>query len=122
MEQQLQDASNVNPLALIALLGAIYLIWSLPRRLVVCPILAMVCLMPLGQDLVILGLHFYLFRLLLLVGVLRVFVKHEAGQVTWMGADKIFLAWITVSIVFGTLAKPSVELLINRLGDAYNAI
>ena len=79
MEQQ--DVSNVSPMALIGLLVAGYLIWSLPRRLAVCPILAMVCLMPLGQELVIFGLHFYLFRVLLLIGVLRVVSKREARQV-----------------------------------------
>ena len=121
MDQQLQDSSNVSPMALIGLLLAIYLIWSLPRRLAVCPILAMVCLMPLGQELVLFGLHFYLFRLLLLVGVLRVVVKQEARQITMTRMDKIFGWWIAVSIVFGTLAKPSMELFINRLGDAYNA-
>ena len=29
----------------------------------------MTCLMPLGQELVLFGFHFYLFRILLLVGV-----------------------------------------------------
>jgi len=108
-------------MALIGLLIAAYLIWSLPRRLAVCPILAMVCLMPLGQELVVLGLHFYLFRVLLLVGVLRVLLKQEARQLVMTRTDRIFVWWIVVSIVFGTLAKPSMELFVNRMGDAYNA-
>ncbi len=120
MEQP--DASNISLMALIGLLAAVYLIWSLPRRLAVCPILAMVCLMPLGQDLVVFGLHFYLFRVLLLVGVLRVLVRREARQLVMTRTDWIFVWWIIVSIVFGTLAKPSMELLVNRLGDAYNAL
>ena len=121
MEEQLQDVSNVNPMALIGLLAAAYLIWSLPRRFAVCPVLAMTCLMPLGQDLVVFGLHFYLFRILLLVGVLRVLVKHEVRQLVMTRTDKIFIWWVIISIVFGTLAKPSIQLFINRLGDAYNA-
>jgi len=119
--EQVQDTSNISPMAFIGLLVAAYLIWTLPRRLAVCPILAMVCLMPLGQDLVVFGLHFYLFRVLLLVGVLRVLLKHEARQLVMTRTDRIFIWWIIVSIVFGTLAKPSMELFINRLGDAYNA-
>lgn len=120
-KQQLEDASNINSLALIALLAAVYLIWSLPRRQAVCPILAMTCLMPLGQNLVIFGLHFYLFRILLLVGILRVLFKQEARQLVMTRMDKIFVWWVAVSIVFGTLTKPSMELFVNRLGDAYNA-
>jgi hypothetical protein len=121
VEQQLQDVSNVNPVAFIGLLAAAYLIWSLPRRFAVCPILAMTCLMPLGQDLVVFGLHFYLFRILLLVGLLRVLLKHEVAQLVMTRTDKIFIWWVIISIVFGTLAKPSMQLFINRLGDAYNA-
>ena len=122
MEQQLQDASNLNGLALAMLLVTTYLIWSLPRRFVICPILFMTCLMPLGQELVVFGLHLYLFRILLLVGILRVLLKHEARQLILMRADKIFIWWVIVSIVFGTLAKPSMQLFVNRLGDAYNAL
>jgi hypothetical protein len=81
----------------------------------------MVCLMPLGQELVVFGLHFYLFRILLLVGVLRVLLKLDARQLVMTRTDKIFVWWVVVSIVFGTLAKPSMELFVNRLGDAYNA-
>ncbi len=122
MPQQVEEAaSNVSPMALLGLLVAVYLIWSLPRRFAVCPILAMVCLMPLGQELVVFGLHFYLFRILLLVGMFRVFIKHEMRQVTITRTDKIFFWWIVVSISFGTLVKPSMPLFINRLGDAYNA-
>jgi len=115
------DVSNITPLALIALLITAYLIWSLPRRYAVCPMLAMVCLMPLGQDIVIFGLHFYLFRVLIFVGALRVLLKQEFRELTLTRTDKIFIWWIAVSIVFGTLAKPSMQLFINRLGDAYNA-
>lgn len=121
MEQQIQETSNVNSLALIGLLVSVYLLWTLPRRFAVCPILAMVCLMPLGQELILFGLHFYLFRILLLVGVLRVLFKHEARQLVMTSIDKIFIWWIAVSIIFGTLAKPSTQLFVNRLGDAYNA-
>jgi hypothetical protein len=121
MEQQLPETSNISAAALIGLLAAVCLIWSLPRRFAVCPVLAMVCLMPLGQELVVFGLHLYLFRLLLLVGILRVLLKKEAGQLAMTYTDKIFVGWIVVSIVFGTLAKPSMEQFVNRLGDAYNA-
>lgn len=122
MEQPLQDTSNINWIALVALLILAYLIWSLPRRLAICPLLIMTCLMPLGQRLVIFGLNFYLFRLMLLVGAFRIVAKGELRQLVVTGTDKIFICWILVSVVFGTLAKPSMELLINRLGDAYNAV
>ena len=50
-------------------------------------------------------------------------VKGEAAGLTWvMVPDKMFAWWGLVSLVFGSLSKPSMELLVNRLGDLYNAI
>jgi hypothetical protein len=121
MEQQIQDASNVSPLAGIALLVMAYLMWTLPRRFAVCPVLVMVCLMPIGQQLVLFGLHFPLFRILLLVGVTRVIAHGETALMRWTIADKLFVWWVVVGVVIGTMSKPSMELFINRSGDAYNA-
>ena len=121
MESELQDASNFNPLALSMLLVLGYLTWSLPRRFAACPLLIMTCLMPLGQQLEIFGLHLFLFRILLLVGVLRIFIKGEAKRLVWTRTDKLFVWWVIVSVLFGTMTNPSVDLFRNRLGDAYNA-
>jgi hypothetical protein len=122
MEQQLQDTSNSDPLALGMLVVMACLTWSLPRRFAVCPLLIMTCLMPLGQQLDVFGLHFYLFRILLFVGVLRVVVKGEVRPLVMSPMDRIFVWWVIVSILFGTMANPSLDLFRNRLGEAYNAV
>jgi hypothetical protein len=121
MEEQIQDVSNLNPTALGLLLVLVCLILVLPRRHAFSPVLIMVGLVPMGQQIVIAGLHFHLFRILLLSGILRVIIRGEAAQLKLTGIDKMFICWVIVSIVFGTLSKPSMELFINRLGDAYNA-
>ena len=121
MEQPVQDTSNISALVAVVLLVMAYFIWSLPRRFAVCPLLVMVCLMPEGQQLILFGLHFPLFRLLLLVGVLRIVVKGEAARIVWTTADRLFVWWVVVTIICGTLSKPSIELFVNRSGDAYNA-
>jgi hypothetical protein len=113
--------SNVNPLANGALLLMAYLTWTLPRRYAACPLLVMTCLMPLGQQLVLFGLHFPLFRLLLLAGALRVTVKGEASGLKWNCVDTLFVWWVIVSLVFGTLSEPTSAHFQNRLGEAYNA-
>jgi len=122
MEQQIQDASNLNLLASIMLFVMGYLTWSLPRRFAICPLLVMTCLMPMGQDVVLLGLHFHLFRILLLVGMARVVVKGEAAQIKWTRTDILFAWWVVISVLLGSLSKPSMALFVNRLGDAYNAV
>lgn len=122
MEANIQDTTNFTPLAVGLLLVMVYLTWQLPRRLAACPLLAMVCLIPLGQTLVLFGMHFQLFRILLLVGVARVVARGEAARMKFNRLDKLFLWWVLVSVVFGTMAQPSLDLFVSRLGEAYNAV
>ena len=117
----IQNQTNVTAVGVVALVVMAYLVWTLPRRFAVCPLLVMVCLMPLGQQLVMFGLHFYLFRVLLSVGIARVIAQGEAAKMKWVLADKLFLWWILVSIVFGTMSKLTPAHFQNRLGDAFNA-
>jgi hypothetical protein len=117
-----QDSSSFSPVALISLLVLGYLVWSLPRRYAVSPLLVMVGFMPMGQQLEVAGLHFYLFRVLLVIGMVRIKVRGELSHFTWTRNDKYFAWWVLVSVVFGTLVKPSTEMLVSRLGDAFNAV
>ena len=119
---QIQDTSDFNPLAGAMLAVMVGLIWVLPRRHAVCPLLIMICLVPLGQEVVLFGLHFHFFRIVLLAGAVRVFIKGEMARMVLNRTDKIFVWWAVLSVLLGTMAKPSIELLINRLGDAYNAL
>lgn len=119
MEDQ---STDLTPLAAVILLAMVSLTWILPRRFAFCPLLILTCLMPLGQELVVFGLHFPLFRIVLLIGGLRVIFKGEAAQLKWTRLDKIFAWWVLVSVVFGTMSKPSMDLFVNRMGDAYTAI
>lgn len=116
------QSTDLIPAALAVLLVMVSLTWVLPRRLAFCPLLFLTCIMPLGQELIIAGLHFTIFRLVMLVGIVRVLVRGEFAQLTWMPLDKVFAWWVVVSVIFGTLSNPSVSLLVNRLGAAYNAI
>jgi hypothetical protein len=121
MEEQIQQASNFNPLAFGLLVALVGLIWWLPRRFAVCPLLIMTCLMPMGQVMVLMGLNFHLFRILLLVGGLRVLVKGEAARLVTTRTDKLMACW-AVATVLGTMSKPSMALFVSRSGDVYNAI
>jgi hypothetical protein len=122
MEEQIQETATLNPIALGFLLILVCLTCLLPRRLAFCPVIIMIGVMPMGQQIEFFGLHFYLFRIVMLAGILRTIVRGEIIQLKLTGMDKLFVGWVIVSVVFGTLAKPSMELFINRSGDAYNAL
>ena len=82
----------------------------------------MVGLMPMGQMIVVFGLHFHLFRVLLLVGVVRVLLREELARWNQTGNEQVvpLVGWALAAV--SRLPFTALEaLLINRLGDAYNA-
>lgn len=122
MEGQLREVSSLNSFALGLLLILVGLIWLLPRRLAFCPVFIMVGIIPMGQQIIAAGMHLYLFRIILLTGILRVMVRSELRQLKLTAMDKLFIGWAIVAVVFGSLSKPSLDLLVNRSGYAYNAV
>jgi hypothetical protein len=128
---QLQDASNVNGIAGIALVLMVLLTLALPRRFALSPLLMMIGLMPLGQQLVVAGLHFTLVRVLLVSGIVRIFVRRETSAIRWTGTDSLMIWWTIVTMVFGSMlfgfgGSPADHesiwaLFVNRSGDVFNA-
>lgn len=112
---------ELNPIAILAFTFLSLFVVSFPRRQVLFPIFALICLMPMGQEFVVLNLHFPLFRVLLLLATIRVLMRGEYRDLAWTKVDSIFVFWAFVAIPLGALADPSTALLGNRLGDTYNA-
>jgi len=118
MEDAVNNPSNINPVALLFLLAMGYFILSGRRQVAVKSLLAIAAFLPLGQQVVIMGLHFTFLRILILVGLCRVLSRGEAREFRWQGVDKLFLWWVLVGLVFGVMRSPKAEL----FGAAYNSI
>lgn len=110
------------PLGLLFVLCMGILTWALPRRHVVAPLLITTCYMPLGQVFMIGGLNFPFFRILLLVGLIRVWARKEGAGLELTSLDRIFGWWVVVTLVVGTLASLSLDRFINRGGEVFNAV
>ena len=122
MEQTFQEPTSLAPLGAAFLAVMAVLTFLMPRRQAVLPLLATVCYVPLGQQLVIGGLHFPILRLVILVGVARVVCRGESRELSLNRIDKLFLWWAVLSLVTGTLSKPCGQIFVNRLGAFYNAV
>jgi hypothetical protein len=64
--------STINPAVLGALVLGAALILFLPRKFVILPILLLTFLVPFGQQLYIAGVHFLVFRIVVIIGMLRI--------------------------------------------------
>ncbi|MEO6965569.1 MAG: hypothetical protein ABI076_06680 [Acidobacteriaceae bacterium] len=91
------NASVLHPAVAVALVVLTVLIFSLPRRQVIIPLLLGMLLIPSGQNLFIGGVHLYTYRILILVGLARVLSSKPLSGDFLPGGfsllDKIFLVW-----------------------------
>src|SRR5262245_40971712 len=104
--------------ALVALAAG--LIAALPRRAAMMPILVAFCFLPADQYVQIMGLHFYLFRLFLLVALVRVLARGELTSVRWCRLDTIVLLWMTAFMGLGTISHPGWASFIMQTGTTFD--
>jgi hypothetical protein len=121
MDQSGLQEASVSPLAVLFLVVMVVLTMRLPRRYAPMPLLITTAYMPLGQSFIVAGLHFQFFRVLLLVGVCRVIMRHEREDMVLSPLDRMFIWWGIAGVVLGTLAEFGWERFVNRAGDGFNA-
>ena len=93
--------STMTPVVLAAALLAAVLLLVLPRKYAVAPILVAAFLTPFGQQILIGGFHFYVIRIIVLVGALPLLAfKSLTGKPLFAGGlnglDKVFCLWAFV--------------------------
>jgi hypothetical protein len=93
------SVSVMDPVILVAMILAMILIFVLPRKWIVVPFLLMTFLSPWSQQIYVLGVHLFVPRLLILVGLTRVlFTNPNSPQSRFAGGlnpvDTVFLLWI----------------------------
>jgi hypothetical protein len=111
----------LHPLVAVAMLITIALIFLLPRKYVVIPFLLTVFLVPLGQVVVIGGIHFTVYRIITLFGCARLAREKflSKGRFLAGGFNPIDRAFVWCAIFGGlsvVLLWQETQALINRLG------
>lgn len=115
-----QGASSISAGSLVFILCMGFLLLVLPRRYAIVPLLISGCYMTLGQALIIGGLHFYLIRIVIFFGMIRIVVKKEIFSIKLTSIDKVLIAWLTVSSLLYPLFGEFNVALGERLGRVYN--
>jgi len=109
------------PLAVPILIIGMLLVFAVPRRYVIVPLLVAGLLIPVPVTLVVGGFHFNAFRLLLLAGWLRVLLRRETRFGRVIQLDKILVAWaISGAVMFCVLWGWGA--ISNRLGFLYTTL
>src|SRR5436309_12438939 len=102
----------LHPVVLVAMLIAIALIFLLPRKQVIWPFLLISFLVPLGQSILLGGLHFFVIRIIILTVAVRMlaskFFSPEGifgNRLTFF--DALFLLWAICRSIAGIVVFSS---------------
>jgi len=112
--------SVIHPIVLVAMLIAIVLILLLPRRYVIIPVLAMTFLVPLSQQLVVLGVHLFVARIIILAGLARLAATKFGSRLNSL--DKAFALWAVFRALASILLFLQVGAFINQAGFLLDAL
>jgi len=98
----------LHPIVLVAMLIAIALIFLLPRKYVIWPFLCTAFLVPLGQSILVGGLHFFVIRVIILSVVVRMLASRFTSPAGIFGGrlgtlDIVFLVWAFCRVLAGVL-------------------
>ena len=110
--------SSLTPITLAVMAVAILLVLFLPRKHAVVPVLAAIFLIPVGQQVYVLGVHWFMSRRIILAGLARVMIGKKgslfAGNLN--SIDRAFIGSVVCQAVAFTLLYKDGSALINQFG------
>lgn len=101
MQMEWHNATFIHPaaIAVTAALGTWLFLAS--RRTALLPLLILICFIPSAQRIVIFGADFTLLRIMVLIGLARIFFRVELTAIRLNRIDFVYFAWVVVgSIVY----------------------
>jgi hypothetical protein len=121
------SASFINPVVLVLMLLAIVLMLLLPRKWVVVPFLLTIFLTPFGQQVYIGGVHFFIPRILILFGWIRIAWTKMSGQSEvasggFTSIDKVFILWAIFRATATYLEFLEVGALVNQIAFLWDTL
>jgi hypothetical protein len=117
----------LHPVVLAVMLVAILLVMILPRKYVVIPFIISTLFVPLGQQVVIGSVHFFVLRIIIMAGCCRMLIaRFGSGDPITKGGlttlDKIFIAWALARALCFSLLYSEASAVINQIGFLIDAL
>jgi hypothetical protein len=101
------------------------LLIALPRKYALIPIFLSALYMTLGQRLVVMDLNFMIFRILIVIGFLRIIIRRDGGPIQYNTLEKVIILWGIVAIITGFLLDINTNQFDNlqhRSGQVFSAL
>lgn len=111
---------GVNQLTLLTTTILSILIFFLPRRYVILPVLAAACYLPLFANLNVAGLNMSMIRIIIFFAWCRFLLRREFLLIDFNKIDITLMIFLFFSILTHSILNGTKEALINRCGMAYD--
>lgn len=106
---------------LVTLLLAVLTI-AVPRKYFLIPYIVAACFVPRDQRIIIMSLDFTVLRILVVVGVLRIWLRSEHRVIRWNIFDKVLLAWAIYSAAIYIIRWADMRALVYKSGVLFDII
>lgn len=115
-----QTAVHPAGLTVLGVLGV--LIYILPKRWALLPLLVLACFVPAGQRIVLAGLDFSFLRILVIAYWVRILAFQDYKGLRLVALDYAIIAWILVGSVVYVLQWTDMSSITNRAGYIYESL
>lgn len=111
----------LHPIVLVGMILALILIFVLPRKWLMGPLVFMSFLVPMGQQIYIAGVHLFVLRVVVLVAFIRALMSKDAGEPLvangWNRVDTVCTVYM-VAVAVATCATfhADTAVLVNQVG------
>ena len=120
-------ATLLHPVVAVWMLIAIVLILTLPRKKAIVPFFLAIFTIPIGQVLLVGGVHFTMMRILILAGLLRATKSRTSSSERWFATgftpiDQVVALWTVSVFIVINLQWMNAQMLIASLGNFLDAL
>jgi hypothetical protein len=121
------NATLLHPVVALWMLVAIVLILTLPRKKAIVPFLLAIFTIPIGQVVLVGGVHFTMLRILILVGLLRAARFKASTSGRWFATgftaiDQVVVLWTVSASIIVSLQWMNAQMLVTSLGSFLDAL
>jgi hypothetical protein len=115
-------ATLLHPAVVVLMLLAIVLFFVLPRKYVIVPVMTATFLIPIGQQLLIGGVHLFVARILILVAFIRAFTSRPKSFYSggWTSIDTAFTCYVLISAAVTVIRYQDGAAFVNQIGYVWD--
>jgi len=100
----------------------VFFVLVIPRKFFLIPYLLAACFIPADQRIIVFDLDFTILRILVVIGVLRLYLWGEVRSLRWNRFDKLLLLWAIIGMAIYVIQWFDIQAFIYKCGVLFDII